>query len=198
MISTKTTSDHKAGGNTKTPASARMYCFTLNNWTDEEFTHLHTVFENKKNFYFVIGKEVGEYGTSHLQGFVKCKNGIKFDWLKKLCNRLHIEKCKGNEIDNIKYCIKDNNYISNYDDEYIDKCKNDKVCKGTKLNNSVDIYNKARLEYNDKEKKRVCKAWNNMKEEFESIGEICPFTFKEFFKLEFITWNGEILYNRHL
>lgn len=41
--------------------------FTLNNWTDEEYQYLAEVFAPQTKW-MVIGKEVGENGTRHLQG----------------------------------------------------------------------------------------------------------------------------------
>jgi len=42
----------------------RRFCFTLNNWTEEEWDAL-TEFQCT---WMVMGKEVGENGTRHLQG----------------------------------------------------------------------------------------------------------------------------------
>lgn len=41
--------------------------FTLNNWTDEEYSYLTKEFAPKCRW-MVIGKEIGENGTKHLQG----------------------------------------------------------------------------------------------------------------------------------
>jgi hypothetical protein len=40
---------------------------TVNNWTDEEYTLLESLAESNEVKYMVIGKEVGEQGTPHLQ-----------------------------------------------------------------------------------------------------------------------------------
>lgn len=42
------------------------FVFTLNNWTEEEYGHLERFASGTK--WFVMGKEVGENGTPHLQG----------------------------------------------------------------------------------------------------------------------------------
>jgi len=100
-------------GNTKPPPSSSVaYCFTLNNYTDGEYNDLKTFFIEKK-YDYIIGREIGESGTPHLQGYVYNRGKLYFNGLKKICNRLHIEKAKGNPQQNYKYCSKDGNFESN-------------------------------------------------------------------------------------
>lgn len=103
----------EGGGNTKPPPrSSTAYCFTLNNYTDGEYNDLKNHFIDKK-YDYIIGKEIGESGTPHLQGYINYPNKITFTSLKKLCNRLHIEKANGNKQQNYNYCSKDGNFESN-------------------------------------------------------------------------------------
>lgn len=99
------------GGNTKPPASLRRACFTLNNWTDEEVSHISSYFEGSL---YVIGKEVGECGTPHLQGYVEFPKMIRWTTLTKLNPRIHWEKCRGNRDQNVAYCTKDGNFVSTF------------------------------------------------------------------------------------
>lgn len=47
----------------------RRFVFTLNNWTQEEYDWLTTRFAGTDLCqWIVIGKEVGQNGTQHLQG----------------------------------------------------------------------------------------------------------------------------------
>ena len=62
---------------------ARAYCFTLNNYTEEEYQSII----NTKYDYLVVGKEIGESGTPHLQGFVYQSNKLRWSSLKKLMPR---------------------------------------------------------------------------------------------------------------
>lgn len=98
-------------GNTSS-FKARRWVLVLNNYTDDEFKMLEQHF-NKINSTYIIGKEIGESGTPHLQMYLEVKNPISFNALKKLNERLHIEKAKGTIEQNMEYCKKDGNYFTN-------------------------------------------------------------------------------------
>lgn len=99
----------KGIGNTKQSPHAKHYCFTLNNYKNED---LVVVVEKLRNDKYVIGKEIGEEGTPHLQGYVCFEKPKRFTELKKLDVRIHWEKCRN--IDASKtYCMKDNDYVTN-------------------------------------------------------------------------------------
>jgi hypothetical protein len=72
----------------------RNIVFTLNNYTNQEFEDL----KNCELFkYVIIGKEVGESGTSHLQGYAELVSQTRFNRIKKINPRLHIEKRFGSQ-----------------------------------------------------------------------------------------------------
>lgn len=56
--------------------------------------------------YYVYGKEVGEKGTPHLQGYAELESRITFKKLAKYLNGFHIEGRKGTAQDAIRYCSK--------------------------------------------------------------------------------------------
>lgn len=60
--------------------------------------------------YLTYGREVGESGTPHLQGYVYFKNPRTFGSLKKKINRAHIEVRKGSHEQARDYCQKDGNF----------------------------------------------------------------------------------------
>lgn len=96
-------------GNTKPQSSKkrRDYPFTLNNWTTDELNIIKDI--NCK--YLVIGQEIGDNGTPHLQGYIEFKNPISFMSIKKkLGNRAHIELIgrKGTPKQAAGYCCKGN------------------------------------------------------------------------------------------
>jgi len=110
------TPENTEGGNTKTPSSPikknRKWVFTLNNYSEEEFTQIHKVFV-KKGWTYIIGKEVGKQGTPHLQGYLRSANAILFTTLKKLMPRAHLEVAKGSDQENLEYCSKEADFITN-------------------------------------------------------------------------------------
>lgn len=112
---TLTHDDTPALGNTKAKAvrarRGRRFCFTLNNYTDLE---LDTLTQKFTSLFHVIGREVGENGTPHLQGYVEYKNPISFESLKKVNNRIHWELAKGDRASNIKYCTKEGRATGTY------------------------------------------------------------------------------------
>lgn len=107
-----TQTDTNLMGNTSTIRS-RRWCFTLNNYTDKEYSDIKYFMLHKKHSSFIIGKEVGSKGTPHLQGYVNFKNAVAFDTLKKVCKGLHLEKAKGNDKANFDYCSKEGNFETN-------------------------------------------------------------------------------------
>lgn len=82
---------------------ARNFCFTLNNFTNEQYDAV-CAWDCK---YLVVGKEVGESGTPHLQGYVCFVNARSFASVKKLCNSAHWEVSKGTPDEASTYCKKD-------------------------------------------------------------------------------------------
>lgn len=88
----------------------RNICFTLNNFTDEEYKHL----KDLKTSYIVIGKEIAESGTPHLQGYMEFNGGVRFETLKKQFPRIHLEARRGTSKQASDYCKKsDPNFYEN-------------------------------------------------------------------------------------
>lgn len=86
----------------------RHWCFTLNNYTDNDVAELSTVTPKYK--YLVYGKEVGDSGTPHLQGFVSFSNQIKVKSLHKwFSGRGHWEVAR-NPRAAADYCKKQGDY----------------------------------------------------------------------------------------
>lgn len=89
----------------------RNFCFTINNYTEET---LNAVLEYGHNnaSYCVIGKETGEKGTPHLQGYIELTNQKHFSTIKKekAWTTAHIEKRKGTANQAAEYCKKEKDF----------------------------------------------------------------------------------------
>jgi len=86
--------------------TSRAYVITINNWTEGDYAALAA----ESNDYMIIGKEVGENGTPHLQAYIYKKNKISFVGLKKRNPRAHIDVAKGNAEENKNYCSKEKDF----------------------------------------------------------------------------------------
>lgn len=86
--------------------STRNNCFTLNNYTEDEYESIKCwAFD-----YIVVGKELGEEKTPHLQGYVEWGRSVRFQTLKKLNGRIHWEKRMGTPDQAATYCKKEGNF----------------------------------------------------------------------------------------
>lgn len=84
----------------------KHFCFTLNNYNDEEITCLQAYLQTSSN-YSIYGKEVGESGTPHLQGYCSLSKQTGFASIKGSFNsRAHLEPAKGTAEQNRVYCSK--------------------------------------------------------------------------------------------
>lgn len=97
-------------GNTNSSKASKQvspsihWCFTLNNWTNEEKDMILKICSNSSKKY-IFQSEIGESGTPHLQGYImfnkKCRPKGLFS-----CDRIHWEKCRNIEA-SINYCRKE-------------------------------------------------------------------------------------------
>lgn len=111
-MNTKNLKNLTGGGNTKLPPRNRRWCFTLNNWTEDEKSQLIMYFQGAS---YIIGDEIcPSTKTPHLQGYVEFKNQKCFSALKKINPRISWRHAKGNKEQNITYCSKETNYTSNF------------------------------------------------------------------------------------
>lgn len=97
----------------KKVGKCRKWCFTLNNWTNEEKNEILSHFGTMAQY--ILGYEVGEEGTPHIQGYLEFKNAVHMSSLKKVMPRAHLERAKGSTKQNYNYCSKDGEFDSNID-----------------------------------------------------------------------------------
>lgn len=94
-------------------SSGKHWCFTLNNYEETDvdaFTCLGTELPSPV-VYLVFGRETGEQGTPHLQGFISFSKRKSLAFIKGLlCNRIHAEIAKGTPAQASTYCKKDGDF----------------------------------------------------------------------------------------
>lgn len=118
--------------------SSRNQCFTLNNYTEDEYKNICELDCN----YLVVGKEMGEQKTPHLQGYIEFKSSKRLTTLKKINPRIHWENRKGTAKQAAEYCKKENNFyekgkISNQGERSdLNEVKND-IFNGKKVDEII-------------------------------------------------------------
>lgn len=91
--------------------SSKSWCFTFNNYKSSNIQEILACL--KKEDKYIIGEEVGESGTPHLQGYIKFN--VKCRPLERIkIKAIHWEKCKGSQDQNITYCSKGGKFITNF------------------------------------------------------------------------------------
>ena len=89
----------------------KHWCLTLNNFTDDEHAHIASLCDPDAPGhigYLVLGQEVGETGTPHLQGYVELLTRKRLAWLREnISDRAHWEPRRGTREQAREYCMKD-------------------------------------------------------------------------------------------
>jgi len=97
---------------------ARGWVFTLNNYTVEDVTRIDELpvecadGGSDASFlrYIGYGKEVGDSGTPHLQGYLYCRNPCSLSAIRERIPRAHFEVSRGRPDQAIGYCEKDGDF----------------------------------------------------------------------------------------
>jgi len=89
---------------------SRSWCFTANNYSDADISHLEECSEIAT--YLCYGKEIAPTTlTPHLQGFIYFESAKTFSKVQKLLPQgSHIEVAKGNALENKNYCQKEGTF----------------------------------------------------------------------------------------
>ena len=96
---------------------AKRWCFTVNNYTHDEQAQILSLGPTEDNpnpvcTYLVVGREVGEGGTPHLQGFLILGTKLRLQNVKALggLQRAHLEVARATSDQAARYCKKDGDY----------------------------------------------------------------------------------------
>lgn len=88
-------------------SQSRRWCFTLNNFTEDDEVNIPTW----ETTYTTYGREIGSEGTKHLQGFVVFPKAKRLVAVKALHGRCHWEVARGTSEQARDYCWKDGDYV---------------------------------------------------------------------------------------
>lgn len=82
--------------------SAVNWVFTLNNYTAND----EKLFQDLEIPFIIYGRETGDNGTPHLQGYLQLDKRKRLTGMKKIHARAHWEPARGSAQDSITYCSK--------------------------------------------------------------------------------------------
>lgn len=92
--------------------SAKRWTVTINNYTDDDEEQIKSFCTERNCEYAIFGKETGEKGTRHLQGFVHLHRKVRISTVKKnICKTGHYEMARGTDEQNKLYCSKDGDLL---------------------------------------------------------------------------------------
>lgn len=94
---------------------AKNWCFTLNNYTAEDEERLRILGNSDAVTYLIFGREVGESGTPHLQGFVAFACRLRFTQALQHIGQAHLTVTRLVK-QSIVYCRKDDD-VEEFGDE---------------------------------------------------------------------------------
>jgi len=77
----------------------RAFCFTLNNYSEEDKQFVETL----QAKYICYAPEIGDTGNHHYQGYIYFENARSFEAVRKLHPRWHLEISKGSPEENRTY-----------------------------------------------------------------------------------------------
>lgn len=84
-------------------------CFTINNYGDDDLNDILALREFCH--YVIIGFEVGEQGTPHIQGYCELLKKTRTTTFSKILKRSHNEPRRGTQSQAINYCKKENDFV---------------------------------------------------------------------------------------
>lgn len=84
------------------------WCFTLNNYSPLELSHLQSLIDDDNVVYLVFQEETGSEGTPHIQGYIQFASRKRIAGAKAIIgNRPHLEVARGTPGQNKEYCTKE-------------------------------------------------------------------------------------------
>ncbi len=104
----------------------KRWHFTLNNPTANELRHGKEMLTTDSCEFVVVGTEVGDRGTPHLQGFINMKAKMRLTTMKRwLSGRAHFDVAKGTDLQNDEYCSKEGDIYMRIKEPSRERAQND-------------------------------------------------------------------------
>lgn len=92
---------------------SKYYCLTENNYGPDSVAFYERLVQQKVISYIIIGKEIGDSGTRHLQCYLELPTRMRFGRLKTILQQgVHIERRKGSAEQAKTYCEKDGDFVA--------------------------------------------------------------------------------------
>lgn len=120
---------------------SRAWVFTINNYTDDDEAGIAMCGAQ----YTVYGKEVGEQGTPHLQGYMYFKSQRTMKSISKKLPRAFLDVRRGSHEQAREYCVKDGDFMEfgtppekNGGDQLVDRLQKNKRMRENSIEESVD------------------------------------------------------------
>lgn len=88
----------------------RRWCFTWNNYTDDNYEHICDYLAQEDLTFAIVGKEVGKEGTPHLQGYINFTNPRSCTGVRRIAPQAHWEKAEADDRANYEYCSKEGDF----------------------------------------------------------------------------------------
>jgi len=85
----------------------KRWCFTINNHTEADVNSVIDLAEHPDRLYLVVGDEVADTGTPHLQGYVVLSKNWRQSKLSRHLPRARLALARGTSAENRAYCTKE-------------------------------------------------------------------------------------------
>lgn len=99
---------------------SQRWMFTINNYTPECIYNLRNLAEHDDVGYLVFGREVGEQGTPHLQGYIYFKKRFRRGAVARQIPRSHLDAVRGTNLQASNYCKKGQQSHDEWSEQGID------------------------------------------------------------------------------
>lgn len=155
----------------------QYWCFTLNNPTPAEILKIDELSTPERRvdegvFFLVYGRELGEAGTPHLQGYIEFRARKRLSAAKKAVGeRAHLEPRRGTFWEAYEYCVKDGDF------EQYGRPVDDDDSRTERRGKRTDLERVRTLIVSGAEEKEIADAhfgsWVRYRKSFDAYAELC-------------------------